>query len=240
MRVVITQSMLFPWVGLLEQIRLADVVVHYDDVQFSKGSYVNRIQLKMPAGRSWMTVPLAQLSLGQVIDEVKIDQQRPWQSDHRTLLQKSLGSAANYSDAAAVLDSVYKNAFSEIGPLARASLMASLRYFGLDQDRKFLHVDELGIPGSSSDRVLAVVKAVGGTEYITGHGAKNYLDHEGFERAGVSVGYIDYALKPYPQLHGDFTPYVSCLDLIANMGRRGEDCICSRTIEWREFLGRSA
>ena len=43
MKVVITQPMLFPWVGLLEQIMLADVLVNYADVQFSKGSFTNRV-----------------------------------------------------------------------------------------------------------------------------------------------------------------------------------------------------
>ena len=38
MNVVISQSMYFPWVGMLEQIRLADVFVFYDDVQFSKAA----------------------------------------------------------------------------------------------------------------------------------------------------------------------------------------------------------
>ena len=36
MNVVISQPMLFPWVGMLEQVRLADSYVHYSDVQFSK------------------------------------------------------------------------------------------------------------------------------------------------------------------------------------------------------------
>ena len=59
MRVVISQSMYFPWVGMLEQIRLADVFIHYDDVQFSKGSFSNRVQVKQPDGTSaWMTIPL--------------------------------------------------------------------------------------------------------------------------------------------------------------------------------------
>ena len=31
--VVISQSMLFPWVGTLEQMLLADVFIHYDDVK---------------------------------------------------------------------------------------------------------------------------------------------------------------------------------------------------------------
>ena len=38
MKILITQSMLFPWIGLLTQIKLADIIVHYDDVAFSKGA----------------------------------------------------------------------------------------------------------------------------------------------------------------------------------------------------------
>ena len=82
-RVVISQSMLFPWVGLLEQVRLADAFVHYDDVQFSKGSFVNRVQLKTPQGVRWMTVPLHDLHLGQRIDEVRIAPAGEWRARHR-------------------------------------------------------------------------------------------------------------------------------------------------------------
>ncbi len=68
-RVLITQSFLFPWVGLLEQVRLCDICVHYDDVQFSKGSFTNRVQLKLADGSRWMTVPLANFHLGQLINQ---------------------------------------------------------------------------------------------------------------------------------------------------------------------------
>ena len=33
MKVVISQPMLFPWVGMLEQIMLADVFVHYTAIE---------------------------------------------------------------------------------------------------------------------------------------------------------------------------------------------------------------
>ena len=44
--VVISQPMYFPWVGMLEQMALADVWVHLDDAQFSKGGFFNRVQIK--------------------------------------------------------------------------------------------------------------------------------------------------------------------------------------------------
>ena len=127
-------------------------------------------------------------------------------------------------------------AYADIGSLSEASLMAVCGYFGLDRDRTFLHSDALGIDGASSRRVLDIVLAVGGTRYITGHGARNYLDHALFDEAGVRVEYMDYQRLPYPQQHGPFTPYVSVLDLIANCGPDGGKYIRSGSVYWKEFI----
>ena len=99
-----------------------------------------------------------------------------------------------------------------------------------------IDVKDLDVPGSSSERVLGIVKCVAGKTYITGHGAMHYLDHGLLEESNISVKYMDYRKIEYPQLHGEFTPYVSSLDLIANCGPAGKEYICSEAIEWREFV----
>jgi hypothetical protein len=80
------------------------------------------------------------------------------------------------------------------------------------------------------------VQRFGGNVYVTGHGARNYFDHELFERHGISVEYMDYQKIPYPQLHGAFTPYVTILDLIANCGAESMAYLQSGTVRWREFV----
>jgi len=77
---------------------------------------------------------------------------------------------------------------------------------------------------------------VGGTIYVTSHGARNYLDHEAFEQAGVKVHYMRYECNPYPQRWGEFTPYVTGLDLVASLGRDGSSRISSHCVPWRDFL----
>lgn len=228
--------MLFPWVGLLEQVRLADVFVHYDDVQFSKGSFVNRVQIKTPEGVRWMTVPLVALHLGQRINEVCIAPPEQWRGAHLDMLRRSFAGAPYAGDALQLAEEVYCSDCSHAGGLARASLLALVRYFGLDIGKRFVDVTELDIPGSSSERVLAVVRHLQGQVYITGHGASRYLDHLGFELQGVEVEYMNYQRLAYPQAHGAFTPYVSGLDLVANCGRDGARYIVSNTLSWRDFL----
>lgn len=240
MRVVISQSMLFPWVGLLAQVRLARVFVHYDDVQFSKGSFVNRVQLKTARGVEWLTVPLQGHRLGQRIDEVRIAPRAAWLPRHLDLLARSLGDAPHAADALALAHGVYDAGHERLSDLARASMMALVRYFGLDADRRFVDAGELEVPGRSTDRVFGIVGALGGTCYVTGHGAARYLDHERFERAGIAVDYMDYRCEPWPQPHGAFTPYVSALDLVARLGRAGGDRLALGTVPWRRFVGADA
>jgi hypothetical protein len=236
MNVVISQSMLFPWVGMLEQIRLADYFVYYDDVQFSKGSFVNRVQIKTAQGLRWMTVPLKNRHFGQSIDEVEIAPVSKWQDSHLKLLKASFEGAKHANDALEIVKRVYSMDYQNLGMLARASLMSLVEYFGLDKATFFIDVKTMKVKGSSSTRVLDVVKQLGGNNYITGLGALKYLDHRLFEKNDIRVSYMEYRGCKYPQLHGEFTPYVSGLDLIANCGKEGLRYICSHTTDWRSLV----
>jgi hypothetical protein len=236
--VVISQPFFFPWVGLFEQIRLADVYVHYDDVAFSKGSFVNRVQLKTAHGPEWMTVPLRSRRLGQLINELVADDQQDWRGRHLTRLEQLYRAAPFRDEMLEIVASLYQRPVPRLSDLLVAAIQAVCRYFGLATHTQCVQSSTLGIGSRSSQRVLDVVRRFGGERYVTGHGARNYLDHKTLEEAGVSVEYMDYQRRPYPQQFGSFDPYVSILDLIANVGRTGIDYINSPTVPWREFLAR--
>lgn len=236
MNIVISQPMFFPWVGLFEQIRLCDVYVHYSDVPYSKGGFVNRVQVKTAQGIVWMTVPLLKQKLGQPICEVRINYEKDWRRKHRELLRQACARTPYKDDMLQIVDSVYEEEHATLDKLSKASIAAVCSYLELDESRRFLDIRELEVGGSSSQRVLDTVLALHGDTYTTGHGAKNYLDHEIFEAANVRVNYMDYRKTPYPQTHGEFTPYVSVLDLIANTGDKSRDYINSEAIYWKEYL----
>jgi hypothetical protein len=237
-RIVVSQSMYFPWVGLLEQIRLADVVVHYDDVQFARG-FCNRVQVKTPNGPKWLTIPLRDYHRGQQIDEVLIDDRADWRSRHRDILRQCYSKAPFCGEMLALVDEVFSVKSDTLADLSRESLLALVRYFDLTDKTQFLCSRDIGVGGSSSQRLHDICIALGASEYVTGHGAKNYLDHQIFEKSEIRVQYMDYQLTPYPQLQGDFTPYVSGLDLVANCGKKGVEKILSQSIYWRNLLNGS-
>lgn len=237
MNIVISQSMYFPWVGILEQVRLCDVFVHYDDVQFSKGSFTNRVQVKQEDETTrWMTLPLQGHRLGQLINEVQLKPKIEWAGNHMDMLRNSFVNAPFKNDALELADSVINGKNKDLQSVSRASLMALCEYFGLLKGRSFIDSSSLMLDGKSSERVLDIVIANQGTRYISGHGALRYLNHGLFEQKNIEVCYMDYGCRPYAQDHGLFTPYVTGLDLVAYEGRGGSAFIESKAVNWRKML----
>ena len=234
--IVISQPMYFPWVGILEQVQLSNIYVNYEDVQFSKGSFSNRVQVKTQSGIKWLTIPLKKLVLGQLINEVEIDYTTDWRKKHITTLNHAYSKASYKDEMIGLVEKVFEKKYLNLAELSNASLMSLVRYFNLENERIFIDSSSLGIPGSSSQRVMEVCLKLNSHNYITGHGAKNYLDHELFERNGIDVNYIDYGLSIYSQEHGEFTPYVSALDLIANCGVAGLSYINGNLRSWKDFM----
>lgn len=237
-KAVISQSMYFPWVGLLEQIRLADIFIHYDDVQYARGFY-NRVQIKTANGSKWLTVPLRDQHQGQRIDEVLIDDRTDWRTQHRDMLKQAYLKAPFREEMLTLVDQVFAKEYVTLADLSRESILSLANYFGLTANTQFGNSAQMGVPGASSQRLHNLCLAAGATVYVTGHGARNYLDHELFEKSGIRVEYMKYRMIPYPQLHGEFTPYVTALDLIANCGKERTNVICSESIYWKEFLNES-
>jgi hypothetical protein len=231
--VVISQPMLFPWSGFFELVDCADVFVHLDDVQFSRGSFTNRVQIKHSAGIKWMTVPLKGKGVFQMISQLEAVGS-DWKKKHRELVSQSLSRAPDLERALRLFDLAYSQ--GSLIELLMTSVEASSLLVNSRRPKTWLRSSEMKIAGASWERVLAIVKALGGKRYVTAHGALSYLNHEEFERQGVCVEYVEYSKTEYAQLNGAFVPYVSIIDPVANLGENAEKIIQPKTVSWSEFL----
>lgn len=231
--VVISQPMYLPWPGFISQMAAADVLIWLDDAQFSRGSFTNRIQMRTSAGSRWLSIPLVGKGFQVPIRDL-VAAQPDWLRSHRDSLRQALAGAPFLPDALSILDAAAA-ADTVCDALIQSAecCLAACHPPGNDIRRS----SEMGVPGASWRRVLDLVLAVGGTRYLTGHGAANYLDHAAFEAAGIAVDYMGYDLRPWPQQHEPFSPYVTGLDLIAHVPpERRSTHLSRKTIPWRDFL----
>ncbi len=231
--VVISQPMLFPWAGFFEQMMLADCYLWLDDAQFSKGRFTNRIQVLYGDERKWLTIPLAGKGSFQEIRHLAAA--GDFRDGHLAFLGQAWKGRRYAAEALAIAADVYSE--KKLDQLLIASAELPARWLGIRTAARTARTSAMAVPGTSSDRVLALVEAAGGTRYVTGHGAAGYLDHASFERAGIAVEYMAYSKTPWCQGAGVFTPYVSILDVIAALGREAVSVLHPGTVAWRAFPG---
>lgn len=225
--------MYLPWPGLFDQVRHADLFVHYDDVQLPQGrSFCTRVQVKTNDTISWLSVPLTCDSRG-LIYEALIDHSQNWKIKHANKLKESLSKAPFWEEAQRLLHSVFEKNILSLSDLNIAFIETIADYLGLKAE--FQRSASLGLTTKSTQRLIDICNYYKGTTYITGHGAKNYLDHPSFEANGIDVKYMNYCIAPYKQ-KGTFTPYVTILDLIAYTGQEAIHHLQSTHLPWRTFV----
>ena len=165
--VVISQPMYFPWVGLLEQMRLADVFVHLDDAQFSKGGFFNRVQLKTAEGTPWLTVPLAETKLGQSLNETRMAE-HDWRRKQLATLRQSYAAVPHVEEMLGLVESVLEIEHESLAALSAASVAALAAFFEITP-KEIQWASAMGIEGTGWDVGQAVRFLLSDqARYITG------------------------------------------------------------------------
>ncbi len=216
---VILQPSYVPWRGVFDQVRRADVYVHYDDVQYDKNGWRNRNRLKGANGAFWITVPV-KLPAGNCatrLDEALVGYGQPWREKHRAAFESSYRRAPHAAWALDVVGPHWERTPERLVDLTIPLLEDCARALGL-RDTEFVRASGLGVSGERTERLVAICRAVGADRYLSGPAARAYLDESLFAAAGIGVSFIEYDYAPYPQLHGAFEPQVSILDALAMLG----------------------
>jgi hypothetical protein len=93
-----------------------------------------------------------------------------------------------------------------------------------------LMASDLHPAGKSNELLVDILKRVKADRYLSGVGARAYFDPVPFDKAGIEVIWQDFKHPVYPQLHGEFIPYLSSIDLLFNCGRENSSKILRNCI----------
>lgn len=227
MRVGVIQSNYIPWRGYWDFINSVDIFVIHDDLQYTKQDWRNRNKIKTANGLKWLTIPVKKAPVDTLICETEIAG-NDWIEDHKRQLTVHLGKAPFFRDALDVW-SVAEMKYIYLSNLNVALLRRICRY--LDIGTQIVDSRMFGLTGTKTDRLVDLMKKVGGTTYLSGPNARGYLNVPQMNDNGIQVEWKEYNYLPYPQLHGPFEYFVTVLDLIANVGKDAKNHIRSHTAE---------
>lgn len=215
-KVAILQSNYIPWKGYFDMVAAVDEFILYDDVQFTKNDWRNRNKIKTPQGIQWLTVPVGQ-NIRRRIRDVDIPDHQ-WQKQHWKTLESNYRRAAYFEEVAAILEPLYlRRQYTHLSELNRVLIEAVCAYLGIAT--KISNSWDFQLIEGKTERLADICIQAGGTDYISGPSARDYIEEHIFNERGVSLNWFDYEGYPeYPQLWGEFTHNVSILDLLFNCG----------------------
>ena len=216
MRIAIHQPHYLPWLGYLAKWAAADLFIFLDVVQYEKNGWQNRNRIKTPDGARWLTVPV-HARLGTPIAEVVIDGSRAWPARHLRAIEQAYARAAWLPAYRADLAELYARPWTHLAPLATASALWLARSIGITTPVRLaseLHVTSADATG----RLVALCRAVSADTYLAGADGARYMDLGQFAAAGIGVLAQRYEHPVYPQIHGEFVPFLSALDLLLATG----------------------
>jgi len=216
--VAILQPGFLPWLGFFDQMLRCDIFVYYDDVQFDKHGWRNRNRIKTPSGPLWITIPVHHRGKqGQKIMDAEVDNNKSWARKMVATIRQNYARAPHVGIYMAELEQVLAARWRFLVDLDLAVADLMCRWF--EVKRPVFRASALGIMGGKSSRLLSICQHFSATKYLSGNAAQDYLDVALFQGAGIAVEWQNYCHPTYPQLHGDFVPYLSALDLVLNAGR---------------------
>jgi hypothetical protein len=216
MKAVILQPMYLPWMGYFGMIDIADVFVFYDDIQFVERSWQRRNKIRTyTKNEVWLTVPVIK-KFGQKINEVKINNSTNWREKHRKTIKYSYSKAPYFKDYKDIFEEIYDKEWEYLCELDIHIIKTISEILGLKT--KFILSSELNVEGKKTDRLINVLKKINATEYISGPSAKAYIEPEKFKKEKISLCWFEFNHPTYSQIHGEFIPYLSVIDLLFNVG----------------------
>lgn len=212
-----------PWHGLFSQLLLADRILIYDDVQLPHGGgasrgFMTRVQIKTPNGLEWLSIPVQRSGQGnQKICDALVAK-TDWRRQHTCRIEQAYRHAPFFKRVFdEIVLPIYENASDSLADFLVGSMEGIGRILGIPTPFERSSNGKWANHLASIERLAEICRLCGVANYVSGNGGMKYIDHDTFEEIGVKVYYLSYNLRPYPQLHGEFTPYVSFIDLLFNV-----------------------
>lgn len=218
-KIAILQSNYIPWKGYFDMIAAVDEFILYDDMQYTRRDWRNRNKIKTPNGVQWLTVPVA--VKGQYFQRIRDTQLSnvDWATEHWKTLTAFYRRAPYFLEIASWLEPLYLNEkYHSISQLNRHFIEAICCYLKIDT--LISNSWDYNLIEGKTERLVDICIQAGGTEYISGPAAKNYIVEQQFIDKNINLTWFDYKnYIHYPQLWGEFTHEVTILDLLFNCGK---------------------
>ncbi len=214
MRVGIMQPYFLPYIGYWQLMAAVDKYVVYDDVNYIKGGWINRNRILLDGKPHYLNVPMLGSGSFKKINEIGVN-------NEEKLIQKNLR----------MVEHAYKKApyFEKVYPIikqileCRKEILSEYIVESFSIIKKYLMIDTELILSSQQkkdcslkgqDKVIAICKLLGATEYVNAIGGQELYIYDDFEKAHINLFFLKTEDVIYKQFEHPFLCDLSILDVM--------------------------
>jgi hypothetical protein len=117
-----------------------------------------------------------------------------------SLIYQSYNRAPHFDRYAPLLQEFYQQHPELLVDITIPLTITLARELGINHTQ-FIRSSSLELTGSKTDRLINLLQTIGADHYISGPSARDYIEPEKFEAAGIRLEYITYGYPEYPQLY---------------------------------------
>jgi hypothetical protein len=234
----ILQPAYLPWVGYFDLLLRSDHFILLDDVQFTYRDWRTRNRIRTDTGWSWLTVPVLKEGPHRLskIKDIQIDHQQPWVRKHLQTIRQYYSRSPYFDEVYVLLETILQKKQCYLSDLNAQILFAICEYLGINTKISLASNLNVDIELEKSQRLIALLKSIKASHYISGNAAKDYIRIDDFEREGLSVEWQDYDHPYYLQsLWKDqlFYSHMSIIDLLFYYGKESRSVLTKDMIKKR-------
>lgn len=219
--VVIHQPDFLPYLGFFHRLLYAEVFVVLDHVQFTRGSsdcWIYRDKIKTANGVKWLTIPVKKCEIQTPISEVILSNTTEWKIKNLNKIQEAYRKTPFFEEIFPHIENLYGYSCIKMLDFNVQSIKMLFELFDIKIDMVFS--SSLNPASKKSEMLIDILKKVDATKYLSGIGAKDYLDYTLFYDTNIEISWQEFRHPVYQQVHGEFIPYLSSIDLLFNCGMK--------------------
>jgi len=213
MKLGIMQPYFLPYIGYFQLLNAVDKYVIYDNIQYTKKGWFNRNRILQNGKDLLITIPLEK------------------DSDYLDVQQRLVSNAFDRKKVLNQIRELYRKApyFGKVMPLIEDvvnfednnlfnyiynSVKTVCCY--LDINTEIIISSTVNIDHSlkGEDKVIALCKHIGATDYYNSIGGRDLYTKENFERENIKIHFLSSNDTGYKQFNNEFVSCLSILDVM--------------------------
>ena len=216
--VVIHQPDFLSYLGFFDRLLKCDLYVILDHVQYLRGSksWMNRDKIKTPQGEKWLTVAVEKVPRDTPINQIMLKKGVEWRINNLNLLRENYRKACFFTEVFPHIEEIYSFKCEKMVDFNLKALDILLEL--LDIKVETILSSTLDAQYKSNEMLVDILQKVNATSYLSGIGARDYYNPKPFIEAKIEVIWQEFKHPIYPQMFGEFIPYLSSIDLLFNCG----------------------